>query len=235
MDLANFKITHNPETCSTCAAIRDAQLKAQPDYCDICAGPCKAGYPVRFGDFDAMKVAAELGAQVEAGLSLFIDLGVTDDELDAIFGPAAEFEDDNSELARVIGEVRVGNILLADEGEVLVDALAEEELAHAETLADLYEAQERVAELESVMQARDTALSFSSSEIARLLAELRRKDALLVEAADALTDASNDILLKNGLLTLAGEALALAARELERSAAQERANAFALFSFKSRD
>jgi len=32
-----------------------------------------------------------------------------------------------------------------------------------------------------------------------------------------------------------GEALALAARELERSAAQERANAFALFSFKTRD
>src|SRR5262245_49236932 len=42
-----------------------------------------------------------------------------------------------SELLRVIGEVRAGNILLNEEADTLVQALVEEEQAHADTLAEL--------------------------------------------------------------------------------------------------
>ncbi len=198
MDLSNFTIRHDPATCPTCAAIRDAQrAKAEAEAikrgdrcmwgvpgCN-CWGAAEAEYEASIAVAETFSWAAPV-----APFSL-ADIGLTDDEFDT---PVAEGEND-SELARIIGDVRAGLILLPEEGETLVQALVDEEQDHAETLADLGDAEDRIAELEG---------------------ELAFKNFLLGEAGNALALAANAVVSADGLI----DAQRLYIRILERRVAE---------------
>ena len=151
MDLSTFAIRHDPETCPTCAAIREAQRPK----CPTC-GSADCVFFTNQG-FDPMFEAAALDATLD-------ELALTDDELlDLLFGDNDQGTDD--ELARVIGEVRVGNFLTASEGETLVEALADEQADHADTQVELAEAEDRIAELEVELALKDALLDLAGTTL----------------------------------------------------------------------
>ena len=150
MDLSTFAIRHDPTTCATCAAIYEAQRPK----CPTCGSADCVFFAMQNG-FDPMFEAAVMDAALD-------ELGITDEELDLLF---SDNEDSYDELARVIGEVRVGNFLTASEGATLVDALAQEQAAHADTLVDLGDAEYRIGELETEVAVRDVLLDLAGATL----------------------------------------------------------------------
>src|SRR5438045_3834819 len=101
------------------------------------------------------------GLTYNAAFDLGLDYEVLSLDLTDLFEPEYLGDEAESELARVIGEVRVGNFLTNEDGDTLVQALVEEQLDHGETLADLYDAQDRVDELETELAEKDAALALA--------------------------------------------------------------------------
>lgn len=172
---------HDPETCTVCQAELaqqrlDAQREAQLRASRLC--PCGCGSTFGVPSLESAFYPAQPASYSTVAVGEFDATGA----LDFLFGDGSykgyEDEDEDgqggepTELALVINEVREGRFLTNREGEVLLDALADEELAHGETLAELYDAQDRVEELDE---------------------EVRRLRSLLGEARDGLTQAISTI------------------------------------------
>jgi hypothetical protein len=137
-----MNLIHDPETCPICQSIRDFERLAAP------STSCYWGAP-------------GCNCWREAEASLGLDYSVLTLDLTDLFEVESLGDEAESELTRVIGDVRAGLFLTPGEGDTLVQALVEEQLDHGETLADLYEAQERVEELEAELAAKDAALALA--------------------------------------------------------------------------